>query len=93
LSIARVGHKLRRASPGSTVSLDEGELTLLLEAARWAVEEVHFASTPTAEADAARRDAALEAFPELVEKGLWRSFALTRDLQSVAERLQTALTA
>ena len=93
LSIARVGHKLRRANPGSTVSLDEGELSLLLEAARGAVEEVHFASSPTAEADAARRDAALEAFPELVEKGLWRSFALTRDLQSVAERLQAALTA
>jgi hypothetical protein len=93
LTIAKAGHKLKRAAPGSSVSLEEGELSLLLEAARFAVEEVQFACGQTAAQDGARRDAALEAFPELIEKGLWRSFALTRDLQAVAGRLHAALNA
>jgi hypothetical protein len=91
LTLAKAGHKLGRAAPGAVVSLDEQELGLLLVAVRQAIDEVHWAASPAAEAEAARRDSALAAFPELLEKGLWRSFALTRDLQAVAARLQQAL--
>ncbi|MBV9173478.1 MAG: hypothetical protein JOZ81_25730 [Chloroflexi bacterium] len=91
LTLAKAGNKLRRASAGALISLDENELDLLLEAVRLAVDEVPWATNPAAEADPARRDSVFAAFPELVEKGLWRGFAVTRDLQAVAERLRLAL--
>jgi len=33
----------------------------------------------------------MSAFPELAQKGLWRSFGLVRELEAVAARLQEAL--
>ena len=35
----------------------------------------------------------MAAFPELVDRGVWRSFGLTRELETLATRLQTALNA
>jgi hypothetical protein len=93
LSLAKAGHKISRAGPGSSISLEEGELRLLLEAVRFATDEVHWVTGPGASAadDEQRRTVILEAFPELVERGLWRSFGLTRDLETLAERLTAAL--
>jgi hypothetical protein len=41
--------------------------------------------------DTARQNAVLTAFPELVEKGVWRSFGLHRELEAIAARLRAAL--
>ena len=92
LTLAKAGHKIGRASEGTSVVLDEGELRLLLEAVRFAVDEVHWAAGP-GEGSEPRRSAALRAFPELVEKGLWRSFGLTKDLETLARRIEAALQA
>jgi hypothetical protein len=97
LRLAKAGHKIGHAQPGSSVSLDQGELELLLEAVRFATAEVHWAASAgtkiTEAADERRRQAVLDAFPELVERGLWRSFGLTRDLEALAGRMHAALTA
>ena len=71
--------------------LDEGEVGLLLEALRFATEEVHWATSAHEDQDERRQEAVLAAFPELVERGVWRSFGLTRELETLATRLQTAL--
>ena len=94
LTLAKAGHKISHAHPGSSVSLDEVELELLLEAVRFATAEVHWATsagTHVEAADERRRQVILDAFPELVERGLWRSFGLTRDLEALAERMHGAL--
>jgi hypothetical protein len=92
LTLARAGHKLRAAAPGTSLTFEEGELRLLIEAARFAAEEVHWAASQRdANNGDARLRTVLEGFPELVERGLWRSFALTRELGDVAGRLQHAL--
>jgi len=93
LSLARAGHKIGGALPGGSVSLEQTELALLIEAARFAGQEVQWATRTPNGADATRRDAVLAAFPELVEKGVWRSFGLHRELEAVAARLQAALNA
>lgn len=95
LTLAKAGHKVGHAAPGASVSLDEGELRLLLDAVHFAGDEVHWVTNPASatEADPQRRDAVLQAFPELVERGLWRSFGLTRDLDALAQRLRVALSA
>jgi hypothetical protein len=71
---------------------DEAELRLLVDAAQFAADEVHWAAGQR-DADAAdpRRQAVLAAFPELVERGLWRSFALSRELVELSTRLAHAL--
>jgi hypothetical protein len=94
LSLAKAGHKLGTAVAGSSVVFDEGEVRLLLEALRFATDEVHWATkAPQDDPDARRHEAVLLAFPELVERGVWRSFGLTRELETLAARLQTALSA
>ncbi len=91
LNLAKAGHKLGVAVPGSSVSLEEGELRLLLEALRFATAEVRWATRAQEDHDARRREAVLAAFPELVDRGVWRSFGLSRELETLAARLQTAL--
>jgi hypothetical protein len=86
LSLAKAGQKVAHATAGSNVVLDEAELNLLLEAVRFAIPQVQAAARPSADgADV------LAAFPELVEKGSWRVFGLTRDLEALAARLDSAL--
>jgi hypothetical protein len=91
LNLAKAGHKLGVAAPGSSISLDEGEVGLLLEAVRFGTDEVRWATRAQADQDERRREAVLAAFPELVDRGVWRSFGLTRELETLATRLQTAL--
>ena len=90
LGLAKAGQKVNRGVPGATVVLEENELELLLDAVRFAIGEMQAAARP-AEDGAARRDAALAAFPELVEKGAWRAFGLSRELEALALRLSAAL--
>jgi hypothetical protein len=91
LSLAKAGHKIGSAVPGASVTLEEGELALLIEAARFASQEVQWATRMQNGGDTARQDAVLAAFPELIEKGVWRSFGLHRELEAIAARLQAAL--
>lgn len=86
LSLAKAGQKVAHATPGTTVVLDETELGLLLDAVRYAVPEVQAAARPTGD-----NSALMGAFPELAEKGAWRSFGLTRELEALAARLASAL--
>jgi hypothetical protein len=91
LNLAKAGHKLGRRQAGASVSLDEGEVRLLVEALRYATEEVHWVTRATDDSDERRRDAILHAFPELTERGVWRSFGLAREIEALAARLQTPL--
>ncbi len=91
LNLAKAGHKLAQATPGTSITLDEGEVVLLLEAARFATDEVQWAARANDGPATPRRDAVLTAYPELVDKGVWRSFGLARELEALAARLQTAL--
>jgi len=106
LTLAKAGHKLGAAAPGQSITLDEQEVALLVEALKFATTEVQWASRQGAQADPevrvgtrppsddapARRQAVLDAFPELVERGLWRGFGLSRELESLGHRLEKALT-
>jgi hypothetical protein len=95
LGLAKVGHKVGSAVSGGQLTLDEGELGLLVDALRFANQEVQWAARRQAgeesRGDAARRQAVLAAFPELVDKGPWRSFGLSRELDALAGRLAAAL--
>jgi len=91
LALSKAGHKLRHADAGHSLSFEESELNLLLEAVRFANAEVHWASTQRESDSATRRDAVLKAFPELVERGLWRGFGLNRELDELTQRLEGAL--
>ena len=93
LKLAKAGHKLGVAHAGVSVTLEESELQLLLEAVRYATDEIHGAARVAndATADSRRRDVVLGAFPELADRGGWRSFGVTRELDSLAGRLHTAL--
>lgn len=91
LSLAKAGHKIGVASPGASVSLEELELTLLIEALRFGIDELQWASRASNGQEGGRRDAVFSAFPELVEKGSWRTFGLVREIEALAGRLQTAL--
>jgi hypothetical protein len=93
LTLAKAGQKLSAAPPGGSISLDEPELGLLLGALRFASEEVKWVSRAAVGQEVSRRDAVMAAFPELVQKGVWRSFGLIRELDAVADRLQSALKA
>jgi hypothetical protein len=92
LTLAKVGRKLGATRPGASVTLEESEVGLLLEALRYSKDEVQHASHQHEGDDAARHEAVMAAFPELAEKGLWRSFGLIRELEALIARLQTALT-
>jgi hypothetical protein len=91
LSLARAGHKIAVAAPGASVSLEEGEVNLLLAALRHTMDEVQQAARAQNDQHSRQREAVAAAFPELVELGGWRSFGLTRELEALAARLQTAL--
>ncbi|HEV7663880.1 MAG TPA: hypothetical protein VGQ62_10120 [Chloroflexota bacterium] len=91
LNLAKAGHKVSQAGAGSSISLDEPELNLLLEAVRHAVDEVQWAARIGDADDARRRNAVLTRFPELVEHA-WRTFGLARELEALAGRLHSALT-
>jgi hypothetical protein len=91
LSLARAGHKLVAAAPGASVSLEESEVGLLLDAVRFATDEVRHATRAEDSQDATRRAAVMAGFPELVQKGTWRSFGLLRELEALAARLADAL--
>jgi hypothetical protein len=91
LALSKAGQKLRSATPGTSLTFEEPELQLLRESVRFANEEVHWAATQRADGADPRRDAVLAAFPELVERGLWRSFGLTRELDELGQRLEGAL--
>ena len=94
LSLSRAGAKLAHARPGSSVTLDESEVKLLVDAIRFASGEIHWVSDQAARQGSPsgeRQNAVFQAFPELAERGLWRSFAVCRDLDGLAARLQRAL--
>jgi hypothetical protein len=91
LSLAKAGHKIGVAAPGASVSLGESELALLLEALRFSTAELQWAARASNGQDGARREAVMRAFPELVEKGVWRTFGLVRELEALAGRLQASL--
>jgi hypothetical protein len=102
LSLSRAGHKLAHAHPGSSIILDEGEVQLLLDALHFATTEVHWVSDQANQSAAAgapgrptaeRQASVMSGFPELKERGLWRTFGLCRELEGVASRLQNALSA
>ena len=88
LSLAKTGQKLGAAVPGGSVMLEESELGLLLDALHYAHEQLPYASDAE---NGHQRDAVLSAFPELVERGTWRSFGLGRELQALSGRLKLAL--
>jgi hypothetical protein len=91
LTLAKAGHKVSRGAPGSSVTLEEGELKLLLEAVRFAAKEVPWAARRDDGAESERREAVVAAFPELIEKGGWRSFGLARELDALGSKLEAAL--
>lgn len=91
LTLAKAGRKLGLAGPGVSVSLEESEVGLLLEALRFATDEVRQTARVEDGQDAARRETVMAAFPELVQKGTWRSFGLIRELEALANRLSSAL--
>jgi len=91
LNLAKAGQKVGRGVPGSLVTLDESELELLIEALRFAAREVPLAARRDEGQGAARGEAVMAAFPELVEKGSWRSFGLARELEALAAKLEAAL--
>ena len=94
LSLAKTGRKLGSATAGSLVSLDESEVSMLVEALRYASEEVQWAARQQDDGPAGivRYEAVMAGFPELPEKGLWRSFGLVRELDALAQRMESALT-
>jgi hypothetical protein len=95
LALARTGHKLAHAAPRVTVSLEEPEVRLLIEALRFAIHEVHWVGDQShadeVAAAADRRATVLRSFPELTERGLWRTFGVCRELDALGSRLQRAV--
>ncbi len=91
LTLAKSGHKLRHATAGTPLVFEEGELRLLLAAVRFAHNEIQRAASQQSTSTDGRVQVVLDAFPELVERGLWRSYGLTRELDELAQRLDEAL--
>jgi hypothetical protein len=91
LALSKAGQKLRHASAGTSLTFEQSELQLLLDCVRFANGEVHWAAAQRENGADPRREAVLAAFPELVERGLWRSFGLTRELDELTQRLEGAL--
>ena len=91
LALAKAGQKLRGAVAGPSLVFEEGELRLLLTAVRFAHDEVQQAASQHDASADGRVQVVLNAFPELVERGLWRSYGLTRELDELAQRLDLAL--
>jgi hypothetical protein len=92
LALAKAGHKLGAGTPGTSIGFEEAEVGLLLEALRFATEEIHHAARQDGQ-PVPRHEAVLAAFPELAQKGMWRSFGLGRELEALTHRLHVALEA
>jgi hypothetical protein len=90
LSLAKAARKLAHAGPAS-VSLEEPELRLLIEAVHFSISEVRWAARAPENDRSPRREAVLRGFPELVERGVWRGFGLSRELEELEVRLTSAL--
>jgi hypothetical protein len=90
LRLAKAGQKVERCVAGGTVSLDEGEVVLLVDALRFSAREVPAVGHLDGGEAPARREAIVAAFPELGESS-WRSFGVARELEAVAARLAGAL--
>src|SRR5438067_2748340 len=86
LTLAKAGQKVAHATAGAPVVLDETELGLLLDAVRFAIPRVQAASRPSGDSQTV-----MDAFPELADKGAWRVFGLSRELEALAIRLASAL--
>jgi hypothetical protein len=91
LSLAKAARKLAHARPAASVSLEEPELRLLIEAVHFSIGEVRWAAHAPEDDRSPRREAVLRGFPELVERGVWRGFGLSRELEELEVRLTSAL--
>ena len=91
LALARAGQKLRSAAAGPSLVFEEPEIRMLLGAVRFAHDEVQRAASARDGPTDGPTLAVLNGFPELVERGLWRGYALTRELDELAQRLEAAL--
>src|SRR5690349_18517267 len=91
LTLAKAGQKVARSGAGGSVTLDEGEVGLFVEALRFASRELQAVLRRDDSVAQERREAVSAAFPELVEKGGWRSFGVARELDALAVRLESAL--
>lgn len=93
LNLAKAGRKLAHAGPAASVSLEEPELRLLIDAVRFSIAEVRWAARAPEDDRSPRREAVLRGFPELVERGVWRGFGLSRELEELEMRLASTLSA
>ena len=93
LSLAKAGRKLAQARPGASVVLDETEVRLLVDALKFTNDEIRWAARAPETDRSPRREAVMNGFPELSERGAWRGFGLSRELDDVTARLTTALSA
>ncbi len=91
LNLARAGHKVAQAHAGASISLDEPELRLLIDALRFSTDEVRWASRQPEDDRSPRRETVLRAYPELSERGAWRGFGLSRELEELSARLASSL--
>lgn len=89
LNLAKAARKLTYA--GASIILDEAELRLLVDALRFTTDEVRWAARAPEDDHSPRREAVLHAYPELVERGVWRGFGLSRELEDLTARLSAAL--
>jgi hypothetical protein len=90
LNLAKLGRKLTGATPGAIVSLEEAELTLVLEALDFTSVELQEVARLDENDHSPRHTAVQEAFPEL-RGGAWRTFGITRELEALRGRLDQAL--
>lgn len=90
LNLAKLGRKLTGAIPGAIVSLEEGELTLVIEALDFTFAELHEVARLGENDYSPRHEAIQQAFPEL-RGGAWRTFGITRELETLRGRLRQAL--
>lgn len=90
LNLARLGRKLSGATAGAVVSLEDSEIKLALEALDYAVAELPAVAHADESASTPSVRAALESFPEL-RGSTWRSFGLTREIETIRDRLRQAL--
>lgn len=98
LTLARLGARVRKLSPGEQVVLSEADSQLLLSAVRFAADEVRWlgevlesttepGSIRDRQAAEGRRQALRAVFPDLVQRGSWRGYGLRRALEGLASRL------
>ena len=89
VATAKAGDMLLRRQSLHMDQLGFG-LILMVIALRYARDEIGWLSRSAGDPDRVRRDAVLVAYPELAVQG-WRGFALNREIDALATRLQGAL--